>query len=195
MTHDASPASTCHVTPLRLHGRGRLRDFGQRQARRRGGGAPARPCRRQADRPRRARLAAARGRALPLRPRHRRDDDADRGATSLVDPEAAARGRRLSGRGAHPGRACRRRPRARVGILPEGRAPAREGAEIRTPDGTPIGKVTSGGFGPTLNGPLAMGYVNRRFAEPGTPVVLVVRGKPLVAKVAPLPFVPHRYHR
>ncbi|BAT58760.1 aminomethyltransferase [Variibacter gotjawalensis] len=86
-------------------------------------------------------------------------------------------------------------PRARVGILPEGRAPAREGTEIQTPDGTPIGKVTSGGFGPTLNGPLAMGYVNARFAEPGTPVVLIVRGKPLVAKVVSMPFVPHRYHR
>jgi aminomethyltransferase len=85
--------------------------------------------------------------------------------------------------------------RVRVGLLPEGRAPAREGAEIRAADGAEIGKVTSGGFGPSVNGPIAMGYVNRRFAEPGTPVVLVVRGKELVAKVAPMPFVPHRYHR
>jgi aminomethyltransferase len=86
-------------------------------------------------------------------------------------------------------------PRARVGILPEGKLPAREGTEIRSPDGTPIGMVTSGGFGPSLGGPLAMGYVNRRFAEPGTPLVLIVRGKELVAKVVPMPFVPHRYHR
>ncbi|HEX2215457.1 MAG TPA: glycine cleavage system aminomethyltransferase GcvT [Xanthobacteraceae bacterium] len=85
--------------------------------------------------------------------------------------------------------------RLRVGLLPEGRAPAREGTEIRASDGTEIGKVTSGGFGPTVNGPVAMGYVNRRFAEPGTPVVLVVRGKELVGKVARLPFVPHRYQR
>jgi aminomethyltransferase len=46
-----------------------------------------------------------------------------------------------------------------------------------------------------VNGPIAMGYVTRRFAEPGTPVLLMVRGKPLVAKVVALPFVPHRYHR
>jgi aminomethyltransferase len=85
--------------------------------------------------------------------------------------------------------------RQRVGLLPEGRAPAREGTEIRAADGTAIGTVTSGGFGPTVGGPIAMGYVNRRFAEPGTPVVLVVRGKDLVAKVAPMPFAPHRYHR
>lgn len=85
--------------------------------------------------------------------------------------------------------------RVRVGLLPEGRAPAREGTEIRGADGAAIGKVTSGGFGPSVNGPIAMGYVNRRFAEPGTPVVLVVRAKELVAKVAPMPFVPHRYHR
>jgi glycine cleavage system T protein (aminomethyltransferase) len=80
-------------------------------------------------------------------------------------------------------------------LVPEGRAPAREGTEIRATDGTAIGIVTSGGFGPTVGGPIAMGYVNRRFAEPGTPVVLVVRGKDLVAKVAPIPFTPHRYHR
>jgi glycine cleavage system T protein (aminomethyltransferase) len=85
--------------------------------------------------------------------------------------------------------------RQRVGLLPEGRAAAREGTEIRAVDGAPIGRVTSGGFGPTVGGPVAMGYVNRRFAEPGTPVVLVVRGRELVAKVVPLPFVPRRYHK
>ena len=86
-------------------------------------------------------------------------------------------------------------PRQRVGLLPEGRAPAREGTEIRASDDSVIGRVTSGGFGPSVNGPIAMGYVTRRFAEPGTPVILMVRGKPLTAKVVPLPFVPHRYHR
>ncbi|HEY0440274.1 MAG TPA: glycine cleavage T C-terminal barrel domain-containing protein, partial [Xanthobacteraceae bacterium] len=85
--------------------------------------------------------------------------------------------------------------RQRVGLLPEGRAPAREGTEIRAADGTAIGTVTSGGFGPTVGGPIAMGYVNRRFSEAGTPVMLVVRGKELLAKVVPLPFVPHRYRR
>jgi aminomethyltransferase len=85
--------------------------------------------------------------------------------------------------------------RLRVGILPEGRAPAREGTEIRATDGVEIGRITSGGFGPTVGGPIAMGYVGRRFAEPGTPVVLIVRGKEFAAKVVALPFVPHRYHR
>ena len=86
-------------------------------------------------------------------------------------------------------------PRVRVGLRPEGRVPAREGAEIRSSDGAPIGKVTSGGFSPTLGAPIAMGYVERAFAAPGTPVALVVRGKDIPAKVAALPFVPHRYHR
>ena len=85
--------------------------------------------------------------------------------------------------------------RLRVGLRPEGRAPAREGAEIKSKDGTSIGKVTSGGFGPSLGAPIAMGYIERDFAAPGTPVALVVRGKDLPASVTALPFVPHRYHR
>jgi len=85
--------------------------------------------------------------------------------------------------------------RLRVGLKPDGRAPAREGTEIRNPDGSVIGKVTSGGFGPTVNGPVAMGYVERAHAEPGTPVVLIVRDKELPATVTALPFVPHRYRR
>ncbi len=86
-------------------------------------------------------------------------------------------------------------PRLRVGILPDGRAPAREGTVVKSVDGQAIGTVTSGGFGPTINGPLAMGYVNRRFAEPGTPVLLEVRGKDLPAKIVTMPFAPHRYFR
>lgn len=85
--------------------------------------------------------------------------------------------------------------RIRVGLLPEGRAPAREGAEIATADGTIVGKVTSGGFGPTLNGPCAMGYVAREHSAPGTKLDLIVRGKPLAATVAAMPFVPNRYKR
>jgi aminomethyltransferase len=85
--------------------------------------------------------------------------------------------------------------RVRVGIKPDGRAPAREGTEIRSIAGEPIGKVTSGGFGPTVNGPIAMGYVENGFAEPGTGVQLIVRGKELAASVVALPFVPHRYVR
>lgn len=85
--------------------------------------------------------------------------------------------------------------RIRVGLLPEGRAPAREGAEIALADGTIVGKVTSGGFGPTLNGPCAMGYVAREHAAPGTKLDLIVRGKPLPATIAAMPFVPNNYKR
>jgi len=83
----------------------------------------------------------------------------------------------------------------RVGILPEGRAPAREGTEIADKSGRIIGKVTSGGFGPSLNGPLAMGYVETAFAATGTQVDLMVRGKAMPAAVAAMPFVPNRYRR
>ncbi len=83
--------------------------------------------------------------------------------------------------------------RRRVGIKPAGRAPAREGTEVLAPSGERIGTVTSGGFGPSVNGPVAMGYVQSGHAEPGTRVTLTVRGKALEASVAPLPFVPHRY--
>ena len=85
--------------------------------------------------------------------------------------------------------------RQRVGVRPEGRAPAREGTEIVTPEGARIGVVTSGGFGPSVGGPIAMGYVERAYAAPGTPVGLVVRGKPLSARVVALPFHPHAYYR
>jgi aminomethyltransferase len=85
--------------------------------------------------------------------------------------------------------------RKRVGLLPEGRQPAREGAEIISADGTKIGIITSGGFGPTLNGPLAMGYVDAAQAATGSSVNLMVRGKPLAARIAPMPFVPNRYFR
>jgi aminomethyltransferase len=83
--------------------------------------------------------------------------------------------------------------RRRVGIKPDGRAPAREGTEILAPSGERMGTVTSGGFGPSVNGPIAMGYVHSSHAEPGTQLSLMVRGKPLGARVVPLPFVPHRY--
>jgi len=85
--------------------------------------------------------------------------------------------------------------RLRAGIKPDGRAPAREGTEVRSADGAPIGKVTSGGFGPSVNGPISMGYVAREFAAVGTKVELIVRDKPMPAEIVALPFVPHRYVR
>ena len=83
--------------------------------------------------------------------------------------------------------------RRRVGIKPDGRAPAREGTEVLSLLGERIGVVTSGGFGPSVNGPVAMGYVTAAYSVAGTPVNLMVRGKALGAGIVPLPFVPHRY--
>ncbi len=85
--------------------------------------------------------------------------------------------------------------RLRVGIKPEGRQPARGHTPIHAPGGAAMGEITSGGFGPSANAPVAMGYVARAHAADGTPVELMVRGKPLPARVAPLPFIPHRYAR
>ena len=85
--------------------------------------------------------------------------------------------------------------RVRVGMRPDGRAPAREGTEIVSPDGAPIGIVTSGGFGPSVGAPIAMGFVQSAYAAVGTPLGLVVRGRPLSARVVALPFHPHAYYR
>jgi aminomethyltransferase len=85
--------------------------------------------------------------------------------------------------------------RKRVGLRLEGRAPARDGAEIVEESGANIGVVTSGGFGPSIGAPIAMGYVNAAHAAIGTKVGLLVRGKALPAIVAPLPFHPHAYFR
>ncbi|MEM9169640.1 MAG: glycine cleavage system aminomethyltransferase GcvT [Pseudomonadota bacterium] len=85
--------------------------------------------------------------------------------------------------------------RKRVCIKPEGRAPARAGAEIASADGASVGRVTSGGFGPSVGGPVAMGYVDAAHAAVGTPLTLTVRGKALPATVVESPFVPHRYYR
>jgi aminomethyltransferase len=85
--------------------------------------------------------------------------------------------------------------RLRVGIRPEGRQPARAHTPVHAPGGAAIGEVTSGGFGPSINAPVAMGYVTRDAAADGTAIELLVRGRPLAARVAPLPFTPHRYAR
>jgi aminomethyltransferase len=84
--------------------------------------------------------------------------------------------------------------RKRVGILPAGRAPVRDGTELIA-GGKPVGKVTSGGFGPSLAGPLAMGYVEPAFAKPLLKLDAIVRGKPLPVQIAPLPFVKTNYYR
>jgi aminomethyltransferase len=83
----------------------------------------------------------------------------------------------------------------RVGIRPSGRAPAREGTEVKLEDGTLIGRVTSGGFGPTVGGPVAMGYVQKQHAEEGGTVHLDIRGKLHPAEIVRLPFIEPRYYR
>lgn len=85
--------------------------------------------------------------------------------------------------------------RLRVGIRPEGRQPARGHTPVHVPGGAAIGEITSGGFGPSLGGPMAMGYVARAHATDDTPLELMVRGKPLAARVAAMPFVANRYAR
>jgi glycine cleavage system T protein (aminomethyltransferase) len=86
-------------------------------------------------------------------------------------------------------------PQKRVGFDIEGRQPVREGALVLDGEGNEVGKVTSGGFSPSLQRPIAMGYVAAHLAEPGTALKLEQRGKLFQARVAPMPFVPHRYHR
>ena len=83
----------------------------------------------------------------------------------------------------------------RVGLDVEGRQPVREGALILDGEGNEVGRVTSGGHSPSLGRPIAMGYVATALAEPGTALTLEQRGKLFQATVAPMPFVPHRYHR
>jgi aminomethyltransferase len=85
--------------------------------------------------------------------------------------------------------------RKRVGLMVKDRMPVREGAELVDAEGRPAGKVTSGGFGPTVGGPVAMGYVETALAQPGTALQAIVRGKPVSVEVAKTPFVPQRYHR
>jgi aminomethyltransferase len=83
----------------------------------------------------------------------------------------------------------------RVGFTVEGRQPVREGGRILDGEGNEVGRVTSGGFAPSLGRPIGMGYVATTLAAPGTPLTLEQRGKLFPAAVAPTPFVPHRYHR
>jgi aminomethyltransferase len=83
----------------------------------------------------------------------------------------------------------------RVGLAVEGRQPVREGAMVVDGEGNEIGRVTSGGFSPMLEAPIAMAYVPAAMTPPGTQVTLAQRGKLFQARVVPSPFVPHRYHR
>ncbi len=85
--------------------------------------------------------------------------------------------------------------RKRVGIKPDGKAPAREGTIVQDLTGRDIGKITSGGFGPSVNGPIAMGYVETGSSVPGTSVQLIVRGQAMRATIVKLPFVQNNFKR
>jgi len=127
--------------------------------------------------------------------------DIDEETTPIEADLAWTLSRRRRQEGGFPGAAVLQRQladgpaRLRVGLKPDDRTPARAHSVITDKNGRPIGTVTSGGFGPSLGGPLAMGYAESSFAAPGSPVNLVVRGTPRPAVVVALPFVAHRYVR
>ena len=81
----------------------------------------------------------------------------------------------------------------RVGIKPEGRVIARENTKVFSSNDDEIGFITSGTFGPSVNGPIAMGYVKSEFSEIGTLIQLEVRGKKYRGKVSELPFYKKKY--
>lgn len=85
--------------------------------------------------------------------------------------------------------------RKRVGLVAEGRAPVREGTVLLDKAGSEIGKVTSGGFGPSVGKPVALGYIKREWEAPETVVYALVRGKQLPMVVTPTPFIKPGYYR
>jgi aminomethyltransferase len=127
--------------------------------------------------------------------------DIDETTTPVEADLAWTIGKRRRTQGGFPGAATILRQlaegtsRKRVGIRPDGRAPAREDTEIVDNAGSALGKVTSGGFGPSLGGPVAMGYVASEHAVEGEALQLLVRGAPRPARVVRLPFLPTRYYR
>jgi aminomethyltransferase len=127
--------------------------------------------------------------------------DIDETTTPIEANLAWTIGNRRRAEGGFPGAAVVLRQlaegavRSRVGIRPDGRAPAREDTPIVDIVGAKVGRVTSGGFGPSIGGPIAMGYVDRPHAAAGTPLALLVRGTARPAHVVHLPFVPTRYYR
>jgi len=127
--------------------------------------------------------------------------DIDESTTPIEADLAWTIGKRRRVAGGFPGAAVILRElaqgaaRKRIGIRPDGRAPAREDTVIVDSTGANIGRVTSGGFGPSVGRPIAMGYIDRAHADEGTAFGLVVRGVGRPARVVRLPFVPTRYYR
>ena len=110
-------------------------------------------------------------------PKRRRENGGFPGSNRIVSEAASGPARKL------------------VGLLPDGRAPARAGVEVTAEDGSVLGSITSGGFSPTLEKPISLGYVAASHAEPGQKVNLMLRGKPVPATVSALPFVAQNYKR
>ena len=127
--------------------------------------------------------------------------DLDRGTTPVMADLQFAIGKRRRAEGGFPGAERilgeieHGAPQKRVGLFVDGKQPVREGALILDREANEIGRITSGGHSPSLGRPIAMGYVATKLAEPGTQLKVEQRGKLFQAEVAPLPFVPHRYHR
>ena len=203
---DAGPAPRRRHRLLRLalglHRRGRFRDFGsgrtgrsacQDAARRiatccRSGSAPATAC---GSRPGSASTATT------STPRRRRSRRALEWSIQKSRRHGGARAGGFPGADKILAQLEQGAPRRRVGLRPEGRAPVREGAPLFA-DATsaePIGAVTSGGFGPSLNAPVAMGYLPASHAAVGALVFAEVRGQRLPLRVAAMPFVPNTYKR
>jgi aminomethyltransferase len=127
--------------------------------------------------------------------------DIDEGTTPIEAGLAWAIGKRRREEGGFPGADMilahlkGGAPRRRVGLRPEGRAPARDHTEIHDDGERRLGEITSGGFGPTVGGPIAMGYVESAYAKPGTTVNLIVRGVARPATVVAMPFNPTNYYK
>ena len=127
--------------------------------------------------------------------------DIDRATTPVMAGLAFGISKRRRAEGAFPGAQRilaeleQGPPQRRVGFDVDGRQPVREGARVLDDEGNEVGRITSGGFSPSLQRPIAMGYVASNLAEVGTALKLEQRSKLFEARVAVLPFVPHRYHR
>ena len=127
--------------------------------------------------------------------------DLDRQTTPVMADLMFAIGKRRRAEGGFPGASrivgeIDQGPvQRRIGLNIDGRQPVREGALILDDEGSEIGRITSGTFSPSLQRPIAMGYVAAALASPGTALKLEQRGKIFDARVTPMPFVPHQYHR
>ena len=127
--------------------------------------------------------------------------DLDREATPIMAGLGFAIGKRRRAEGGFPGaerilgEIQNGTPLTRVGFTLDGRQPVREGARVLDGEGNEVGRVTSGGFSPSLSMPIGMAYVATALGQPGATITLEQRGKIFPATVTAMPFVPHRYHR